>query len=165
MNREILIHLFEHNAWANQQIVDGCLALSDAQLDAKPASATMGTIRETLLHIAFAQQRYLSYLTEPDAARRATVAHVDWATVGPSLAASSQRLVALLQQERSRATIETVDQHRVEPRVIWLQAINHATEHREQIKSMMSALGIEPPAIDGWDFGFVTGALRPVPSE
>lgn len=40
-----------------------------------------------------------------------------------------------------------------------LQVINHATEHREQIKSMLSALGVTPPDIDGWDYGEATNAL------
>jgi uncharacterized damage-inducible protein DinB len=40
--------------------------------------------------------------------------------------------------------------------------INHATEHREQIKSMLSALGVTPPDIDSWDFGEFSGALVPV---
>jgi uncharacterized damage-inducible protein DinB len=43
-----------------------------------------------------------------------------------------------------------------------LQVINHATEHREQIKSMLTALGITPPSIDGWDYGEVSGALVPI---
>ena len=38
----------------------------------------------------------------------------------------------------------------------------HATEHREQLKSMLSALGVTPPDIDGWDYGDVTKALIPI---
>jgi uncharacterized damage-inducible protein DinB len=52
----------------------------------------------------------------------------------------------------------------VEPWVILVQVINHATEHREQIKSMLTALGITPPDIDGWDFGDVMKALVPMSS-
>jgi uncharacterized damage-inducible protein DinB len=44
---------------------------------------------------------------------------------------------------------------------VLVQAIDHAAEHREQIKSMLSALGITPPDIDGWSYGEVAGALRP----
>jgi uncharacterized damage-inducible protein DinB len=40
-----------------------------------------------------------------------------------------------------------------------VQIINHATEHREQIKSMLTSLGITPPSIDGWDYGDVMQAL------
>ena len=43
-----------------------------------------------------------------------------------------------------------------------LQVINHATEHREQIKSMLSALGVTPPDIDGWDYGEATNTLIPI---
>jgi uncharacterized damage-inducible protein DinB len=43
-----------------------------------------------------------------------------------------------------------------------VQIINHATEHREQIKSMLTAMGITPPSIDGWDYGEVTNALVPI---
>jgi len=30
--------------------------------------------------------------------------------------------------------------------------INHATEHREQIKAIMTGLGIEPPDLQGWAY-------------
>jgi uncharacterized damage-inducible protein DinB len=43
-----------------------------------------------------------------------------------------------------------------------VQIINHATEHREQIKSMLSALEVTPPDIDGWDYGEITKALIPI---
>jgi len=43
-----------------------------------------------------------------------------------------------------------------------VQAINHATEHREQIKSMLSALGVTPPRLDGGAYGRVANALIPI---
>ena len=33
------------------------------------------------------------------------------------------------------------------------QALNHGTDHRSQICSVLTALGVEPPGIDVWDFG------------
>jgi uncharacterized damage-inducible protein DinB len=56
----------------------------------------------------------------------------------------------------------TKDGFYTEPWVVMLQVINHATEHREQIKSMLSTLGVTPPNIDGWDYGEVTNALIPI---
>jgi uncharacterized damage-inducible protein DinB len=47
----------------------------------------------------------------------------------------------------------------VEPWVVIVQIINHATEHREQICSMLNALGITPPDMDGWAYGEATEAL------
>jgi uncharacterized damage-inducible protein DinB len=46
--------------------------------------------------------------------------------------------------------------------VLLAQIINHATEHREQIKSMLSALGVTPPSIDGWEYGWLTKAMMPI---
>jgi uncharacterized damage-inducible protein DinB len=43
-----------------------------------------------------------------------------------------------------------------------VQIINHATEHREQIKSMLTALGMVAPDIDGWGYGETTNALIPI---
>ena len=33
------------------------------------------------------------------------------------------------------------------------QAIHHGTDHRSQICTALTTLGIEPPFIDVWDFG------------
>ncbi|GIV95653.1 MAG: hypothetical protein KatS3mg057_0310 [Herpetosiphonaceae bacterium] len=44
--------------------------------------------------------------------------------------------------------------------VLLIQAINHATEHRTHIATILSQLGIEPPDMSGWMYGIATGALR-----
>jgi uncharacterized damage-inducible protein DinB len=43
-----------------------------------------------------------------------------------------------------------------------VQIIDHATKHREQINSMLSALGVTPPDLDGWSYGEATNALLPI---
>src|SRR4051794_28648996 len=58
----ILVKLFEHNRWANLRAVDACSDLSDVQLDAT-VHGTAGSIRDTLMHIAGAEQRYVMRLT------------------------------------------------------------------------------------------------------
>jgi uncharacterized damage-inducible protein DinB len=70
MSESFLVKLFEHNNWANSQIIQACSALSDKQLDAEPQSATKGSIRRTLVHLVASQQGYLSLLTLPVEARR-----------------------------------------------------------------------------------------------
>ena len=60
------------------------------------------------------------------------------------------------------ARLQTKDGFYTEPRVVMLQVINYATEHREQIKSMLSSLVVTPPNIDGWDYGEATNALIPI---
>jgi uncharacterized damage-inducible protein DinB len=36
--------------------------------------------------------------------------------------------------------------------IILTQVINHATEHREQVKAIMTQLGIEPPDLQSWSY-------------
>ena len=44
------------------------------------------------------------------------------------------------------------------------QAIHHGTDHRSQICTGLSALGIEPPEIDVWAFGEHQGRVFDVPT-
>jgi uncharacterized damage-inducible protein DinB len=163
MTENILARLFEHNNWANAQIVQACSTLSDDQLDAPPQSATEGNIRSTLLHLVSAQYGYLRLLTLPLEERqdRATVV---FAEIQESLKNSGERLLKLAGGGSgfSESRIQTRDGYYVEPWVLMVQIINHATEHREQIKSMLTALGVTPPSIDGWDYGEVAKAFVPI---
>ena len=160
MTESFLVKLFEHNNWANLQIIQACSALSDEQLDAEPQSATKGSIRLTLLHLLASQQGYLSLLTLPVEARPNTP--LTFAELQESASISGEGLLALVRDELGKlpkTRLQTRDGYYVEPWVVVVQIINHATEHREQIKSMLSALGVTPPDIDGWSHGEVTNAL------
>lgn len=165
MNDDYLTHLFKHNNWANHQVIRACLALTDEQLDAAPVSTTMGTIRETLQHFVRSQHGYLSILTV-SVEERVRI-EPEFAELEEAAAKSGAGLLALVRGETAGmpAPLRTRDGYEVEPWVVIDQIINHATEHREQIKSMLTALGVTPPDIDGWDFGLAVGALRKPEAE
>ena len=165
MNDDFLAQIFKHNNWANHQIIRACAALTDEQLDAAPVSATMGTIRETLQHFVRSQHGYLSILTVPVEER--VRIEPEFAELEAAAAKSGAGLLALIRGETAGmpAPLKTRDGYAVEPSVVLNQVINHATEHREQIKSMLTALGATPPDIDGWDFGLAVGALRKLEVE
>lgn len=159
MTNNFLEKLFEHNNWANLQIIEACSALSDEQLDAEPQSATKGTIRRTLLHLVNSQRGYLALLTLPVEARLQAVPPIT--DLQESARLSGEGLLALARDASGlfhQTQLQTTDGYYVEPWVVLLQVINHATEHREQIKSMLTFLGVTPPSIDGWDYGETTGA-------
>jgi uncharacterized damage-inducible protein DinB len=159
MTENILARLFEHNNWANEQIMKACTALTDEQLDAPPQSATEGSIRDTLNHLVSAEYGYLRILTLPLEQRNNRVT-LEYSELQKSLKHSGEALLKLVQDGTyPTSSLVTRDEYYVEPWVILLQIINHATEHREQIKSMLTAMGITPPNIDGWDYGFETNAL------
>ncbi len=163
MAENILEKLFEHNNWANFRIIEACSALSDEQLDAEPKSVTKGSIRRTLLHLVSSQRGYLSLLTLPVETRlQAAPAITD---LKESARISGEGLLALVRDESStfpKARLQTTDGFFVEPWVVLVQVINHATEHREQISSMLSSLGVTPPNLDGWAYGEAANALIPI---
>jgi uncharacterized damage-inducible protein DinB len=171
MTENYLVRLFEFNNWANRQIIQICATLSDDQLDAPPTSATYGSIRKTLVHMVAAQQRYLHHLTLPLEVRLEYV-YPDFADnedvagraflVEQVADSSGEAFLALVRGETNlfqSTQIHTPDGYIVEPWVLMVQVINHGHEHREQIKSMLNALGITPPEMDGWMYGETLGAL------
>lgn len=164
MSENILAKLFEHNNWANQKIIQICYDLSDQQLDAQPQSMTKGNIRETLLHLVSSQRGYLALLTLPVDQR--PTAPLSFAELTESARLSGEGLLALARGEGTSidSRLTTRDGYYTEPWVVMLQSINHATEHREQIKNMLSALGVTPPDIDGWDYALAVDALVPISS-
>lgn len=165
MTKEFLVKLFEHNNWANEKIIEACSALNDEQLDAEPQSATMGSLRKTLMHLVGSQAGYLSLLTLPVQERgqkRPTFTELQ-----ESARTSGEGLLRLARggQQPLGSQLQTTDGYHVDPWVVMVQIINHATEHREQIKSMLTALGVTPPSIDGWDYGESVNALVPMSKE
>lgn len=160
MNENFLEKIFEHNNWANQHIIQVCTALSDEQLDAEPQSVTKGSIRRTLIHLVSSQHSYLRTLTRPLEERLDSIT-LDFNELEVSVRMSGEGLLALAKGDQTPLgdRLQTTDGYSVEPWVVMLQALNHAHEHREQICSMLSTLGITPPDLDGWSFGEASGAL------
>jgi uncharacterized damage-inducible protein DinB len=163
MTENFLEKLFEHNNWANLRIIEACSALSDEQLDVEPQSVTKGTIRRTLSHLVSSQRSYLRTLTLPLEERLDSIT-VDFVELQESINKSGEGLLALARGERKpfNSQLQTRDGYYVKPWVLMVQIINHATEHREQICSMLSSLGITPPDLDGWSYGEATNALIPM---
>ena len=160
MDENFLVKIFEHNNWANLRIIEACTALSDEQLDAEPQSVTKGTIRRTLVHLVSSQYSYLRSLTLPLEQRQDSVT-IEYADLRESVSKSGEALLALARGEQQpfKSPLQTRDGYMVEAWVLMVQIINHSTEHREQINSMFSALGIISPDLDGWSYGETTKAL------
>jgi len=41
--------------------------------------------------------------------------------------------------------------------------LHHGTDHRSQICTALTTLGLEPPEIDVWDFAWEQGRVQEVP--
>ena len=148
-----LAELFRHNRWANDQLLEACRNLTDAQR-ATSVVGTYGELGYTLIHIVRGESWYLKLLTgwEPP---------VRWEIPGPWPGTdvllersrfTGDRLVEVADGLDPEAVIE-IDDDRVPTSVVLVQAINHATEHRSQAATILTQLGIQPPEMDGWNFG------------
>lgn len=151
-----LTTLFRHNLWANEQMLQFCAKLTDAQLDTT-LNGTYGSIRDTLYHMVRSERSYFSristgrrYNTPADAPTPTVAELLEWAR------ASGLGLIEWAPKVQPTDTVQVTWQDGtptdVPLTVILTQVINHATEHRSQIMTILTQLGIEPPSLDGWTY-------------
>lgn len=148
----ILVKLFEHNRWANLRAIEACAGLTDAQIDAT-VHGTAGSVRNTLMHIAGAEQRYVMRLS----GRQPTYSERDgWPgaeKLQQALDESGRALVDLAERANPDEVLQGEYQGRpyeLPVATVYVQAINHATEHRAQIATILTQQGVEPPDFSGW---------------
>ncbi|HUP27462.1 MAG TPA: DinB family protein [Chloroflexia bacterium] len=159
----LVAQFFHHNTWANLRLLDALANLNDEQFDTN-AVGTMGTVRETIVHIIGAETRYLASLTgqpRPEALERQPFPGID------DLRERAQRTGEGLAQVAARSTpqdtIETQWQGvtaYLKVSTVLIQAINHGAEHRAHIATILTQLGIEPPGMDGWAYNtYIEGSM------
>ena len=152
---DTLTTLFCHNLWANLQLLEQCAGLTSEQLDAT-ISGTFGSIRDTLEHIALAEQSYLSRIGtgqryyHPEDASPMTISDMEESIrkTGLGMIEWAQKV-----QVDDNVLIDWDGTPREVPKTIILaQVINHATEHRAQVMVILTQLGIQPPNLDSWSY-------------
>ena len=146
--------LFQHNLWANMRLMEACRDLDDAVLDAT-IPGTYGSIRDTLVHIARAEAGYYRRLTgkELDRTGWGEVPTVEQLT--EAMRFTGEGLIQDAPGVQGSDTLQVEwDGEMVEfaASIILLQAINHATEHRSHIATILTQQGITPPEMDGWSY-------------
>jgi uncharacterized damage-inducible protein DinB len=157
----ILVDLYRHNRWANLSLLDRCAELSPEQLDLS-APGTYGRVRDTLVHLVSAEQRYVARLSG-----RKTERPVGEDKVFPGIAVlreeatrSGAALIEFAENDPPDRITSFVDggkTYSFGPIVPMVQAINHATEHRAHVVTILTQNGIEMPALDGWEYGSAAG--------
>lgn len=154
-NDQPLAELFRHHMWANLRLLGSCENLSDAQLDAT-AHGAFGSIRATLTHVAGAEESYIAHLTgewPADALSQDAAASI--AELRTHLHRSGEVLIAVAGQMGTIGHIRVAwggSAWQVPAGIILAQAINHATEHRAHIMTIITQQGLEPPDSDGWAY-------------
>lgn len=160
MTRTALHDAFGHHVWATIRVIDACLELPPEQLDTT-VPGTYGSIIETLQHLVGADTSYLFVLSD---GRRPRIeeAEMRLAELRTAMEESGPQWTAVL--DRNLDPEEIVVRHRDDgsdshaPRSVRLaQVLHHGTDHRSQVCTALTSLGLEPPAIDVWDFAAKDG--------
>jgi len=152
---DTLTTLFSHHLWANLRLLERCTDLTNEQLAASIPGAR-GSIRDTLEHIATAEQSYFSRISTGQMYQRPKDAlPMTIAGMMDALRTTGEGLIEWAGKVQAEDTVE-IDWDgtpREVPKTILLtQAINHASEHREQVKAILTEMGIEPPDLQGWEY-------------
>ena len=154
---DLLLEFFRHNSMMNQRLIEACQDLSPEQM-AIDTPGTYGSIGATLVHIANAQAGYAARLLDRERPERLPEDPFPGFSVLAERLRESDR-----QLEEAAGRTDWDRQVQItgnDPPGTWLmpvglyllQAINHGIEHRSQIATTLTQLGVEPPEMDGWGY-------------
>jgi uncharacterized damage-inducible protein DinB len=167
MTTSMLSDAFAHHIWATEQLIDTCTALTPEQLQT-PVPGTYGSIIETLGHLVASDGWYLSFFSER-AARIDEESDASLADLRSVMTHNGATWTALLTGEidPDRDVVEEGDEgwkFHAPSGIRLAQVIHHGTDHRSQVCTALSSLGVTPPEIDLWSFGEAAGRTRGVPA-
>lgn len=166
MTTSLLADAFAHHTWATLRLLDACLALPPEQLGTT-VPGTYGSILDTMRHLVGSDAAYLSVLSD------GLFAPVDEdgmdlaglrATMERDAAGWAELLAGEIDPDRVliRHLDDGAESHATAG-IRLAQVIHHGTDHRSQVCTALTALGIEPPEIDVWDYARSQGGLLVVP--
>jgi uncharacterized damage-inducible protein DinB len=157
MTKSLLADAFGHHVWATVQVIDACRALTPDQLESA-VPGTYGSIISTLRHTVGADCSYLALLS------KGRVSEIDEDSLGLDGLRDAMERNGPVWAELVGGDLDP-DEMIVRRRddgsesgaplgVRLAQVVHHGTDHRSQICTALTVLGIEPPAIDVWDYAW-----------
>jgi len=159
----VLVALFQQNAWASLKLLDFCAGLSDEQLDST-AVGTYGSIRDTLLHLIYAEVSYVERVngkTPPNLTPEKQFSGFE--VLGDAVRWTGLELQQLALSARTDTLVtETFPEGTEEYKLtdLLVQAVTHSVEHRTQVSTTITHLGLEPPDLSGWQWMDERGEIK-----
>jgi uncharacterized damage-inducible protein DinB len=167
MNGSMLQDAFGHHVWATLTLLDTCLALTPTQLETE-VPGTYGSILDIFRHTVGSDASYF-FVCSGGALPEIDEDSMELGELRAAMAALGPAWSTLLAGELDPDA--TVVRHRPDgsqsaaPLTIRLaQAIHHGTDHRSQVCTALTSLGIEPPEIDAWAYASKDGRLTETPA-
>jgi len=168
---ELIGEAFTYNGWATTRLLAFCRELTPDQLN-QPGAGTYGSILATLNHLIRSDAGYLP---------RAKITRPTWVDSDDEdrdainefnlLEARVKETAALWQKyladplDVRQLLLLDEGAYECQSSVPVIQALHHGNAHREQISSLITNLGLEPPDISVWAFGEDTGRSRELPEQ
>ena len=165
----VLRDSFAHEAWANRALLDFCAELTPEQLRATTTGA-YGGLADTIRHHLDAAAWYQ---------HRLGLERLEWEERDHHTddVAELRRRAEVVEGRWQRVFEHGFDPDRVldpepgvEPAehipagVYVAQVFNHGSEHRDQVCTILSTLGIQPPELDVWAYAYASGRVRVDPT-
>jgi uncharacterized damage-inducible protein DinB len=159
----MLCYLVDYMAWADQEVLAACSALSPEDLDRSMAISHAG-ILGTLRHMFIAERDWLRRLqasvSPPITGAHSTDAFADlppdagldtllegW----PSIWEGFQSFAAAVSEQDLDGDFAAMDT-RILRWKLMLHVVNHPTLHRGQVVGMLRQLGLQPPSTDQFTY-------------
>jgi uncharacterized damage-inducible protein DinB len=167
MTTSLMADAFGHHVWATITLLDVCLTLDDAQLGTE-VPGTYGSILAIARHTVGADHGYLNAISggthhEIDADS------MTLAEIRASMDGNGAAWAAILAEDPDpdtdvvRHRDDGTDSH-AQLGIRLAQVLHHGTDHRSQICTALTTLGIEPPEIDVWSYAWKDDRIWEAPT-
>ena len=164
---DVVVEFLKHNTMMNGRLMEACRPLTADQLQAT-ATGTYGSIGATLVHIANAQVGYSARFLGADRPEPLSEdPFPGFEALGERFALGNSRLEQAAARSSEEHEVQVTGDDppgtwRISASLLLIQAVNHGTEHRSQVATILTQLGIEPPEMDGWTYFDAAGHMVPV---
>ena len=166
MARSMLDDAFAHHVWASLRVLDACLELTPEQLETA-APGTYGSILDTARHLVGGDSFYLFRMTG-DHAHVIDEDHMSLPELRAEMEGHGAAWSGILSLDLDPDAIlvgrnDDGSETHAATGIRLAQVLHHGTDHRSQICTALTTLGIEPPDIDVWAYAAQNGRLVEVP--
>ena len=158
---------FSHHTWATLTLIEACATLSPVQLE-HDVLGTRGPIIETLAHIVDSDSWDLA-IVEDQSLADVEETRVDLDAIRRTMERNGRRWGAFVSASPDPdLTVTEVDPSDGFRRVAsvgmrLVGTLDHGADHRSQICTALTTLGVRPPVIDVMTFGVAIGRVEETP--
>ena len=163
MSHSLLDAAFAHHVWATTRVIDACLDLPVEKLETS-VLGTRGPILETLRHLVLSDTFDLFVLSGDGAFdiddEQLTLAEARVLMERNGIGWTEYLSRSLDPDEVVQETDKSDGFQRWASVGFRLAGVlNHGSDHRSQVCTALTSLGVEPPKIDVFNFGLDTGLI------